>query len=129
MFSTKRHTPTKQLSLELHQSWNVPSKHVHTIVKITERGILQVCMIMRASKRLWVRLKINKLWMHVTNKPWIHVTVILDIYECGGEICPSRYKCACTASDSVKELSMSLMEEFSKYKLDFEDFWNCATDF
>ena len=62
-----RSTSTDQLSLELHQNRKVPSKCIRDIVKLTERKRLQVGMLMRSRKILWVHLmrRTNNLWMYV----------------------------------------------------------------
>ena len=45
-----------------------------------------------------------------------------SIYEYGGSFCHLTYKCACTATDYIKDVSMGLMVElFWKYKSEFED--------
>ena len=79
MSSTKINTSTNQLSLELHQHQNLPRKCVRAIVKWSERKRILVSMITRSSKRLWVRLKRNKPWMHVTKNIRIHVTITLVV--------------------------------------------------
>ena len=53
----------------------------------------------------------------------------INLYECGKDILHSTYKNACTSTDSIKQVSMSFMEEFLKYKPDCEEFWNSVSDF
>ena len=55
------------------------------------------------------------------------MTVIL-VFMNVTKICHSTHEQARTASDSLKEVSMSFIDEFLKYKLDFEDLKNSVAD-
>ena len=65
-------------------------------------------------------------WHEETVKSW---DGYISIYECVENICHSKYKQAYTETDSVKGVSISFMEEFSKHKSDFEEFLNHVADF
>ena len=53
----------------------------------------------------------------------------IRIYECVKNIYHSTYERMCTATDSIKELYTSFIEDLLKYKSDSEDLKNCIANF
>ena len=53
----------------------------------------------------------------------------ISIYECGKNIWHLTYKPECTTTYYIKKVAMNFMEEFSKFKFDFEDLQNRVADF
>ena len=53
----------------------------------------------------------------------------ISMHECGKNIFHSKYECAFTTTDSIREVSIILIEDILKYKLDFKKFPYCVADF
>ena len=87
------------ISLELHKNWKLPRKRVCVVLKQIDRKILWVCMIIRVSKRLLVRL------IRKTKNPWMYEMDSLTFMSGvgGGGGCQSTYNRVCISLDQTFE--------------------------